>query len=196
MKHLLTIFSLFSLLLLQTSCKQDAEKAYQTIEKLGLATGNRQDTLFFGYYFKMPRRDFFQTCMDLNKKGLMTNGTGAEIVMHPQGFKSETTMSFYPHFANDKIIAMPMRFHYDTWSPWLRQFSADSLMPEAIRVTGSWFGLNPNQFIVIKDLKNKRLLYVNVTDNRRIVVFKEDEMYVKVKISDLTAQKEPLSDIK
>jgi hypothetical protein len=178
------------------SCQEERRNSYMETEKAALATGIRLDTLFFGYYFGMSQKDFFAHSWDLNSKNILKNGTGAEILLHPQGFSKPVSMGFYPEFKEGKISTMPIRFHYDSWSPINPQFSPDSLMPEVIRIMGGWFGLTPKQFMWIKDAQNHRAVCVNVTGNRRIVLFKDDEMYVKVKISDLTAQNEPLSAIK
>ena len=68
----------------------------------------RVDSLFLGFYFGMTRDDFFAHSWDLNKKKIVTNGAGAEIIKYEEAEKSGLKISFYPIFANEKIVAMPV----------------------------------------------------------------------------------------
>lgn len=159
---------------------------YQKMERRELSTGIRYDTLFFGYYFGMPKKAFFDQSWAINRQGLVTNGNGPEILCRPQGFSSETRQIFYPEFTDDKITKMWMRFNYVAYNEWNRRFSADSLMKEVIPNVGKWFGVT--HFVEI-EAKGKPKVWANVTGNRRLMIYKEDDQVVKVIVTDLTSIK-------
>jgi hypothetical protein len=183
-KLLFLLVPLSAFMVLVSSCQQ--ETAYQKMERLELSKGTRYDTLFFGYYFGMPKKEFYDQSWKINKAGLVTNGDGAEILCRPQGFKYDTRQLFYPEFAEDKIVKMWMRFNYDAYNGWNPRFGADSLLKEVIPNVGKWFGVHDFMEVEAKD---KPKIWVNVTGNRRLMIYKEDDKVVKVLVSDLSVRK-------
>ncbi|MEN9613634.1 MAG: hypothetical protein RLZZ628_4448 [Bacteroidota bacterium] len=164
------------------------ETAYQKKERLELAKGVRKDSLFFGYYLGMPRKAFYDKSWANNKQGLVTNGQGAEILCKPQGFKSPVQMIFFPDFEQEKIARFRIKFTYESYSYWNKQFSADSVLTEVIPVIKQW--LDVKDFMEIQ-APNKPTIWANVEGNRQILIFKEDEQFAKVLVSDLTNKFKP-----
>jgi hypothetical protein len=183
----LRLFGFWAVLFLFfASCRN--ETAYQKKERAELAKGVRNDSLFFGYYLGMPRKAFYDRSWAINKQGLVTNGAGAEILCKPQGFKNPVRMTFFPDFENDKIARFWIKFTYESYSHWNKQFSADSVLTEVIPVISKWF--NVKDFMEIQ-APNKPTIWANVDGNRQILIFKEDDQFAKVFVSDLTNKFKP-----
>jgi hypothetical protein len=163
------------------SCRN--ETAYQKKERTELARGVRNDSLFFGYYLGMTRKAFYDNSWAINKQGLVTNGQGAEILCKPQGFRNPVRMTFFPVFEQEKIARMWIRFSYDSYAHWNKTFFADSVLTEVIPVIRNW--LNVKDFIEIQ-ASNKPKIWANVEGNRQIMIFKENDQFAKVFITDLT----------
>lgn len=92
----------------------------------------KEDTLFLGYYFGMPLQEFFDYSFELNAKGIITNGSGAEIVKKENRLKADARMSFYPEFKDGRIYMMPVVYSYLGWAPWNTHLSSDSLLTDLI----------------------------------------------------------------
>lgn len=122
---------LFILSLLSFFGACDSSKLSDT-DNLPSSEENFQDTLFLGYRFGMSRDEFFTHSWDLNKQGLVVNGSGAEIVQYTEELKSPTKKAFYPTFKDDKIVEMPVVYSYTGWAPWNTHLFADSLQTDLI----------------------------------------------------------------
>jgi hypothetical protein len=168
------------------SCRN--ETPYQKQERIELAKGIRNDSLFFGYYLGMPRKAFYDNSWAINKQGLVTNGQGAEILCKPQGFRSPVRMTFFPLFEQEKIARMWVKFSYDSYAHWNKTFSADSVLTEVIPVISQW--LNIKNLIEVQ-APNKPKIWAAVEGNRQIMIFKEDDQFAKVLITDLTNRPKP-----
>ncbi len=164
------------------------ETAYQKKERTELAKGVRNDSLFFGYYLGMTRKAFYDNSWAINKQGLVTNGQGAEILCKPQGFKQPVRMTFFPDFEQEKIARMWIKFSYESYAHWNKTFYADSVLTEVIPVIGQW--LKAKDFIEIQ-APNKPKIWATVDGNRQIMIFKEDDQFAKVFITDLTNRPKP-----
>ena len=75
---------------------------YERKLKHELAKGVRYDSLFLGLYLGMPEKDFYIHCWELNKKGLIrqgSNNTTVEYRMEDE-LKYPGIMNFYPSFVD------------------------------------------------------------------------------------------------
>jgi len=161
------------------------EKALET----ELAKGVRHDSLFLGIHFGMTDKDFYAHCWELNKDSLIQQGpSNLSVEYVPQGFKSRTFMRFYPRFVEHDgtrvIHEMPILFEYEAWAPWNKAYSADSLLPEVLDLFNRWYG---GAFIRLEH-PNKGVAYVKITGNRRVAVYRKDDMQVKAEITDMLAR--------
>lgn len=161
---------------------------YENMLKNELASGVRYDSLFMGLYLGMPEKDFYTRCWILNGQGLIRQGTRNMTVEYQlkDELKYPGTMDFYPQFAEGKIYEMPVRFIYNGWAPWNKKLSSDSLQVEVLK----WYEMQYGDgFIEVKH-PERGTAYVKVNGNRRISIFKEDEMHVWAVFTDLLVKKE------
>jgi hypothetical protein len=152
-----------------------------------LATGLRYDSLFLGLYFGMPEKDFYVHCWKLNQKGMIKQGesnTTAELELKDE-LKYPAVMDFYPKFNNGKISEMPVTFKYKGWAPWNKTLSSDNLEKEVLK----WYKNNyGGGFIEVKHHLHGTG-YVMINGNRRITIFKEDELHVWAVFTDMSVKK-------
>ncbi len=176
---------LWSLLvtMLALSCQTDYEKMLE--REMGSKT--RQDSIFFGLYFGMNSKDFYQRCFELNRQGLVTNGPENNTVLYrfsDNEYRSPVDMNFYPAFSNDRIYLMGIVFNYQGWAPWNKDLYAEKLVPDVLGILEKWYG---SGFLHIKSPDGKPI-WVKVTGNRQILVRLQNERNVRVEISDLTVR--------
>ncbi|TDQ14698.1 hypothetical protein DFQ04_3288 [Algoriphagus boseongensis] len=171
-------------LLIFFSCQSEYEK----LEKRELSSGKKVDELFLGLKLGMEKRDFFQTCWDLNKEGLLTNGpTELSVEYSPEMPSGNAAkMRFYPKFLEDKIYLMPIEFQYESWAPWNEELSVDKLREDVLKLMEEWYGPG---FIEVSNEDESKIVYVKMDGNRRIRIFKKSLSAVRVEISDLPVQK-------
>jgi hypothetical protein len=153
-----------------------------------LASGERYDSLFMGLYLGMTQKDFFMHCWNLNRKGLVKQGPKNQTVEYlmKSELKYPATMNFYPNFANEKIIDMPVQFKYNGWAPWNKKLTSDRLQEDVLQYYKKLYG---GGFIKVKH-PTRGSAYVQIHGNRRITIFKQDEMYVWAVFADLLAEKQ------
>ncbi len=170
-----------------SGCSPKAE--YEKRLKRELASGIRNDSLFMGLYLGMPDKDFYTRCWKLNKQGLIKQGgnnTTVEYQMRNE-LKYPTQMDFYPSFVDNKISEMPVRFVYSGWAPWNKELTSEKLQADVL----SWFKqVYGDDFIEIQH-PEKGMAYVNISGNRRISIFKEDELHVWAVFTDMLVTKDP-----
>lgn len=161
---------------------------YERRLKNELATGVRYDSLFMGLYLGMPQKDFYIHCWNLNRQGLIKQGPGNTTVEYQ--LKSELkypgTMDFYPDFVEGKIAEMPVKFIYSGWAPWNNKLSSDSLQADVLQ----WFEKKYGDRFMKVDHTKKGSAYIKLNGNRRITIFKEDEMNVWAVFTDMSVMKE------
>ncbi len=164
---------------------------YQHRLKKGLESGVRYDSLFQGLYLGMSSRDFYIHCWLLNAQGLVKQGPNNFTVEYKMKheLKYPATMQYYPEFMNDRIYEMPVRFMYNGWAPWNEKLSADSLELDVLRWFKKVYG---NDFIKVKH-PEKGTAYVKVDGNRRITIFKQNDLYVWAYFTDMSV-KQNLND--
>jgi hypothetical protein len=161
---------------------------YERRLKHELASGERYDSIFLGIYFGMTDKDFYMHCWSLNKKGLIkqnSNNTAAEYKLKDE-LKAPATMEFYPEFVKGKIVEMPVRFVYNGWAPWNKELSSDNLQKNVLK----WFKKDyGDRFITVKHPEHG-IAYVKLDGNRRITIFKQDDLHVWSVFTDMMAIKE------
>ncbi len=149
---------------------------YERRLKHELATGLRYDSLFLGLYLGMPEKDFYIHCWELNQKGLIrqgSNNTTVEYRMEDE-LKHPGIMNFYPSFVDSKIAEMPVKFTYAGWAPWNQKLSSDSLQTDVMQ----WFEKKYGDRFMRVDHPKRGSAYIKLDGNRRISVFRENEMNV------------------
>ncbi len=164
---------------------------YDRLLKKELASGIRYDSLFMGIHFGMTDIDFYTHCWNLNREGVVKQGTTNSTVEYltKEELNHPATMDFYPEFVDGKIAEMPVRFIYNGWAPWNKTLSSDSLQLDVLdwyeEVYGDGF------FPVIHPTRGTA--YVKINGNRRITIFKENDMHVWAVFKDMLVDWE-LSD--
>jgi len=166
------------------SCKSEYEK----LEEKELSSGKKVNELFLGLELGMTKKDFFQTCWDLNKKGLLTNGPTELSVEYSPNMPSgnPAKMRFYPKFDQEKIYLMPIEFQYEGWAPWNEELKVENLRNDVIALFEEWYGPG---FIEVSNEDKSKVVFVKMDGNRRIRIFKKHLSAVRVEISDLPVQK-------
>lgn len=139
----------------------------------------KQDSIFWDFYFGQSRKDFYETCSDLNKQGKVIQGNKNVSVAYldTTNFKSQVEVNFYPKFnEKDKIYQMPVRMNYSFWAPWNKQLRADSLVAEVITQ------FEKNEGYTFKSGKDKfgRPKYIYRSGPKSIEVKNEDDYYILV----------------
>lgn len=168
------------LILTVSSCQSE----YTKLVKNELSNGKKYDTVFYNLKFGNTRKEFFKKCWDLNRKEVVTNGPSndyVQVMLLPrdstQSLK-KIKMLFYGVFnADDIMTAMDVKFSYEAWAPWNKDFQADKLLPVVQDTLLKWYPGNP--FIKVKDV------LVKVDGNRQIQIKQESDRDVSVLIEDL-----------
>lgn len=172
---------LASLLIIQ--CQDNPRSDYQENVATELAKGVRNDSLFLGYYFGMTREEFYEHSWKLNKKQLVRNGTGAEILQTENSLKSEAQKIFYPKFKDEKIVRMPVKYSYDGWAPWNRHLWADSLKYDVKRLLEEKYKI---EFKELSNPNNEEKYLYHIAANKEIRISELDNTVVLVEYIDLS----------
>lgn len=167
------------------SCSEGAK--YKIEEAKELASGERYDSLFLDIKFGMTSKEFYARCWDLNKQGVLQQGSSNQFVLFrlDDELKMKADMNFYPSFYEDKIFEMPTTFHYRAFAPWNKATYSDSLQ---LDVLNYFKGIYGDDFYEITH-PEKGVAFVKVDGNRRISIYKSDNRIVKVVFTDLSAEK-------
>jgi hypothetical protein len=160
------------------------KQKYDRRLKQELASGVRYDSIFMGIYLGMPSRDFYTHCWDLNKKGLVRQGAGNRTVEYQMNneLNHAALMNFYPHFKNDRIYDMPVKYKYIGWAPWNKELSSKKLLEEIKKYYEKKYGKG---FLKIRHPR-RGTAYIKIDGNRRITIFTKDDLDVWVIFTDLT----------
>jgi hypothetical protein len=95
-------------------------------------------------------------------------------------------MNFYPSFVDSKIAEMPVKFTYAGWAPWNRTLSSDSLQTDVMQWIEKKYG---DRFMQV-DHSKRGSAFIKLDGNRRITIFRENEMNVWAVYSDMSVIKE------
>lgn len=173
-------FSIVLAVLYLAGCS--SKSPYETMVQEGLESEVQADSLFLGYYFGMPRKEFREHSWELNQKGLMSGFSKIEYPFHE--LKSEAVMRFYPDFMNDKIVRIPVSVGYIAWAPWNKEFWPENLIQDMIGFYKKEYDTT-FQKVYLPDLETE--VFVSIEGNREIRIYKETESTVMVDFRDLTA---------
>ena len=155
---------------------------YEKIVKEELSSGKQVDSLFLGLSLGMTQKDFYAKCWEMNKEGLIRQGTSNTSVLYTTEIEGEKVeLNFYPDFYKGKIWQMPAQYNYSAWAPWNQHLSSDSLQVKILDLYKEWYG---GEFIEIQNEKDDKV-FVNVNGNRQISIFKMSEMTVWALFTDL-----------
>jgi hypothetical protein len=183
------IYFLFLLIFGSTACEESEMHQYNSLVKKELENNKKVNDIFFGISLGMTSKEFYTHCWSLNKKGMFTDGPGNASVAYKlvkNELRHPAEMNFYPGFHNDRIHNMWVKFQYSGWAPWNKHLESDELLDDVLILYKKWYpGGNP--FITIKDEK-KGTIYVKVDGNRRIIIGRYDDVYVKADYTDLSVK--------
>jgi hypothetical protein len=172
---------LFTALLLGLlSCKSE----YQKMKEEAEASGVVAEDLFLDLRFGMGRKEFYGTCWEHNKNGLLVNGPHhLQILYHPEmPSGKEVNMFFYPDFEEDKLFFMPIEFIYVDWFPTNAEYANDKLLEDVVGLFEKWYGAG------FKEISNKDKTVramVKIDGNRLIRIFIKDIKTVRAELLDL-----------
>jgi hypothetical protein len=169
--------------------EESGYKKYKKLVDEEMSTSERVDSLFFDFYFGMTSKQFYAECWKKNKQEIFTDDASNTAVQYKTKteLKYPASMNFYPGFKQGKISKMGVSFQYDGWAPWNKHLSSDSLQQDVLRLFKAWYPKG-NPFITVDDGK-RGPLYIKVDKNRRIIIGRYDDAYVKVDYTDLTLEK-------
>jgi hypothetical protein len=160
---------------------------YEKLVARELAKGERVDSLFMGLYLGMTDKDFYAHCWQLNKQGLIRQGTSNTSVLYKmKDLADPVEMNFYPNFYKKRIYEMPVKYNYEGWAPWNAHLSADSLQAEILELYKEKYG---DDFMEVRH-PERGTAYIKVDGNRRITIFKADERQVWAIFTDLLVENE------
>lgn len=179
---MLRILYLIVFLNIAMACQPKTE--YERVKEQELASGRIVENLFLDLKFGMARKDFFTTCWEWNKKGVLTNGSHVLQVKYSPEMPSgkETEMFFYPEFENDKLYFMPIELRYPGWSPTSPETTNEKLLSDVVGLMENWYGPG---FFEVKDKSGQIRVWVKIDGNRLIRIFIKNRTSVRVEMLDL-----------
>lgn len=161
---------------------------YRQMVKQELARNVRNDTLFMGYYFGMPRQEFYDHSWKMNSQKKIVQGQGNLTIRYDgvKGLGHKAHLNYYPLFYNEKIYKMQTAYSYDGWAPWNRNLWSDSL---EVRVLDKLRKKYSKRFIKMKHPELDVPAYIMVDGNKRIAVYRKGDEKVVVNYLDLTVSR-------
>ena len=147
----------------------------------------KYDSLFLGVSMGMERKAFFDYCWKMNNQKIFKHGpTNTSVEYRLGGVLDDTVrMQFYPSFDEEKIYEVPVLFSYETWAPWNKQYSADTLFVKMLPVLKKWYG---SDFKVLNH-ETMGKVYYKMDGRRRINYFIRDDQFVQLVFTDLKVEK-------
>lgn len=189
-------FLIAILILSFIGCKETTEERYRKYEKSELAKGVRQDSLFMGLYFQMPREEFRSYCFDMNIKGKFKQGgvkNSYWVESKLEGMNYPSAINFYPNFKNGVISELNAAIYYDNAIFKDGKFELDSLMLDVLGLMDKWYG--GEVFKIKSPFFYKEDVYVKVNGNKRITIYPDPNgQMINLWYVDLTALKEENDD--
>lgn len=177
-KNFSLLILLFSLLLI-SSCEQKSE--YERLVQRELDKGVRYDSLFLGYKFGMEKEEFFDHSWKLNQQHIITGGNQVEYDLDSLSHSAQ--MIFFPEFQDNKIYRMPVEINYKGWAPWNKHLFSDSLVVDLKKMYEKIYGPG---FIKTTHPENGKESWIKIDGNRRIAIYREDDMRAGVEFLDLS----------
>lgn len=165
-------------LLLLAGCT--GNPSYETMVERGLNSGAQNDSLFLGYYFDMPREEFFKHSWEMNQEEKMTGLVKVEYKL--EDLKNTATMSFFPEFEDGVIARMPVTISYDAWAPWNEEYWPESLLDDLQTYFKETYDAD-FYYVYVPELESQA--HVSVQGNREIRMYRHSESSVKVDFINL-----------
>lgn len=160
------------------------QSEYNKLVENELASGVKNDSIFYSFKFGQSKTQFYDKCWEYNKRKIFTHGPSnnyVQTILQPKdsaNVKDKIRMLFYAKFnAKEEIIAMDVKFSYVAWAPWNKELQADKLLPKVKDTLMKWYP--GNDFIKVKDV------LVKVDGNRQIRLKEENDKDVSVIIEDM-----------
>lgn len=179
---MLRILYLIIFLNIVVACQPKSE--YERVKEREISSGKVVEDLFLDLHLGMGRKEFFGTCWEHNKKGILTNGSHYLMVQYkpqmPSGKVAD--MFFYPQFEDNKLYFMPMEFVYPGWFPGNDEYANEVLFGDVVDLLENWYG---DGFFEVANKDRSIRAMVKIDGNRLIRVFKKDISTVRVEILDL-----------
>jgi len=158
-------------------------KLERVIEK-ELATGIRNDSLFLGIDFGISMQEFFDHCRELNRQGLVKEGSKNMSVEYI--FKDSLDRPIAFNFYADRNANGPIHRYYTSFNYYAfalnRHLYSDQLMEMLPAILKDWYGGN-KPFTVIKE--GKEYLF-KIDGNRMIELYIYDLSTVVATYYDLS----------
>ena len=164
-----------------SACKK--ENKLERIIRTELESGVRNDSLFLGLKFGIEFQEFFDHCRELNRQGIVKEGSRNMSVeyLFKDSLNNPIAFNFYARRNGNGLIRQyDTSFYYYAWAL-NRHLYSDVLMKMLPSILMDWYGGN-EPFTQIKD--GKKHLY-KIDGNRMIDLFIFDESTVVATYSDL-----------
>jgi len=176
------------MIMLLAAC--DNRSPYQKMVDEGLKSGERYDTTFMGMTFGMTVKEFFDYAYEKNQQGIYDQGSGTVVYRTENDLPFPAKFEFYPVFQDTQIVELPLAVTYDSWAPWNKRASADSLQVDLKNMLEQQLG---GGFVEVTH-PDRGTIFVKVDGNRRIIIAKQDDQIAKVLYTDMSvAQKDDVS---
>jgi len=160
------------------------QSEYSRLVESELASGVKNDSIFYSFKFGQSKDQFYDTCWEYNRKKIFSHGPSnnyVQVVLKPNDSASaedKIRMLFYAKFnAEEEIVAMDVKFSHVAWAPWNKDLQADKLMPKVKDTLMKWYP--GNEFMKVKDV------LVKIDGNRQIRLKEENDKDVSVVIEDM-----------
>lgn len=176
------------LLLIVTSCVVffgcNPENKLDKVIKRELATGIKNDSLFLGLKFGITMQEFYDHCLELNKQGIVIEGSKNMSVEYI--FKDSLDQPIAFNFYADRNSAGPIYRYFTSFNYYAfalnKHLYSDRLIEMLPDILMDWYGGN-TPFTVIKD--GKEYLY-KIDGNRMIELSIYDLSMVTAAYYDLS----------
>lgn len=169
-----------------------SENKLEKVIENELATGIRNDSLFLGLEFGITMDEFFEQCRELNKQGLVTEGSKNMSVEYI--FKDSLDQPVAFNFYADREASGPIHKYYTSFYYYAfalnRHLYSDRLIEMLPSILMEWYGGN-EPFKVKRD--GKECLY-KIDGNRMIELSIYDLSSVTATYYDLSKNTFPQSN--
>ena len=154
--------------------------------KKELKKGVRNDSIFFDIHFGDTQKEFFNTCWEYNKKGVLFHGPKNMNVQYtikaPNDSVSKIKMLFYPDFKlSSEIRRLNVEFEFSGWAPWNNHLFGSKLVPHVKSKIMEWY--SGNEFWELNDKEGNRS-WAKIDGNREINMWVVKDKYVSMTITD------------
>lgn len=165
------------------------ESEYSSLVKSEMASGEIHEELMFGMQIGQTKKDFFDTCWQLNKEKKISQGSGNKYAKYftnidsTAEIKQEVEILFYGIFDSLEVMqGMDIKASYVAWAPWNTKYHAPALMGAMQTYYEKELGGNP--FIEIDIIKGKKA-YAKVDGNRQLLMYTLTDKDIRVRWEDL-----------